>query len=496
MDRKEMLTFHSGIPSNDGNITTPESEKFTRKFVSDLGLKVFSGCWSTIDLSSPKVEEFIDKVKLHQKNGEADFVTTCFLNQSITEPSEWYQLASRNSDFDSISYTRYNNIQGFSIKAYKIPSNLNVFNFGHHQFVSEKFVNLVYKNNLKGIDFIWVKDTGKYKAKQWYIPVPSATLGRGIDHSWFDSSKLKGSDAWQSKDKNWRTGVFNFYDKQIHKNIDLGTTHNKILNIFSTSELIIHANHQYLREFLPNTDFAFNWKSEDVITKEGHIYKSRGLCLNDKTVSFLIENDIITKDDITPIQIVDSITDKRAILDVNKNYPSAFYTKDDLTALKGPIGKEFEEFKKQERPKKIIKFRESISLLRKVKKDRPEDFEKGTKGLEEILKEKFIPNEYREVLKITNGCHLDAECSLITKEEYYSFNEEKALIMEDLNPSFEKKLSYIGYSINGDWYAINNNQNSEEWGSVYRISHEDLSIEYKWSNLGELIYDIIDGFYD
>ncbi len=68
--------------------------------------------------------------------------------------------------------------------------------------------------------------------------------------------------------------------------------------------------------------------------------------------------------------------------------------------------------------------------------------------------------------------------------------------MEDLNPSFKKKLSYIGYRINGNWYAINRNKNLEECGNVYGISHEDLNIEYKWLNLGILIYDLICGFYD
>ncbi len=496
MNKKEILTFHFGIPSSDGNITTLESEQFTRKFLSELGVKVFSGCWGKIDLSSPKIEEFIDKVKFHQKKDNADFVGLSLLNQTITEPTEWYEIKSENNDFDSTTHKLYDDIKGYTIKAYKIPANINTLSLsGYNPIVSEKFVTLVRENNLTGIDFIWVNDNGKYKAKQWYIPIPNQPIGRGLDHSWFDPEKLKGTDWFQPKNQNWRTGVSNFTDKQINKKTHLPRITGEIIDLFDNHELIIHTNREYLREFLPETDFAFGWRQEDT-TKEDYVLRERILCINRKTAKLLIKNNIIAKTDIEPIKIVDNITDGRAVLDTNRHYPSPFYTKNEFITLQKIVKKEFDEFKNLKKPKKTVKFKESLSLLRKVKKERPEDFNKGVKNLEKVIRDKFIPNQYQEILKITNGCNLDAECSFISKEEYCSFNQEKELILEELMPSFEKNISYIGYSIDGDWYAINNNESSEDYNNVYRISHEDLSIEYKWSNLGELIFDIIDGFYN
>ncbi len=41
-------------------------------------------------------------------------------------------------------------------------------------------------SGLTGLDFLWVRDLGRYQAPQWYAAIAQRPLGHGLDHPWFD----------------------------------------------------------------------------------------------------------------------------------------------------------------------------------------------------------------------------------------------------------------------------------------------------------------------
>src|SRR6266404_1365698 len=58
-----------------------------------------------------------------------------------------------------------------TIKADRIPAGPNVAAIWAPVWVSERFKAFVEANCLKGLEFIWVTDIGKFRATQWYQPI-------------------------------------------------------------------------------------------------------------------------------------------------------------------------------------------------------------------------------------------------------------------------------------------------------------------------------------
>jgi hypothetical protein len=71
-------------------------------------------------------------------------------------------------------------------------------------------------NRLTGIEFVWIRDIGKYRAVQWYFPVCSKCLGRGLDASFIDAIRLSGK-GYQTLDPRGRHGQTSAERKQCKR---------------------------------------------------------------------------------------------------------------------------------------------------------------------------------------------------------------------------------------------------------------------------------------
>ncbi len=478
-----------------------ESDQFARDFVHSFGLKTYSGTWSGIYLDSPMFYDFLIRAKELINNRVARFAGFCSLSQLIEDEGdiEWYVLNAKNDlaieDYDEI----------ITCRADKMSPNVHTAHgIFYNVYVSEKFMNVVKENQLTGVDFVWIKDVGKFQASQWYIPVVFSALGRGFDHPWFDSRTLRGTGSHQPLEPEFRCGTYKFEASQIKKDIIFEKSlYREIINLFDPEILSIISYRSFLRDFLPNTDFAFIWHSTDQERKRGNygvffqekdgVYKQRELCISKRTKDILLKSNLITTNELEPIKICSTIPDGIEMLDGKALLPTPFYSCGyiDLDSVKKKLEKEWTSFISRTMPAKTITQRQALKYLLEAKKLRPEDFNKAV-GKSELTKVRIsLPVYWVEVLKKTNGGFLNYECTLVPLEQISEFSKEKQKYSEEVWEDYPQNLIHVAHSIDGDWYSLELAHESEIDCRVKRISHETCQLIREWDSIAMFIFDML-----
>ena len=493
---KEQLNFRIELVDKSNEEL---SDKFARDFVHSLGLKTFSGTWSTIELDSHVINEFVNKAKtlllnkLGRFNGFSSLVQ--YIQEEDNETIDWYELRSDKS----MAIVDYGEI--ITCKADKMSPNVHIASgWSYNIFVSEKFKRVVETSGLTGLDFVWLKDIGKFQAPQWFLPVILKPLGRGIDHPWFDINTLRGPNSFQPTDSKFRHGINQFRAGQIKKDINIDSLHRDIINFFDPEMLSIVSFHRFLRDFTPNTDFAFTWKEGDRDRKsDGLFLQDRVLCISKKAKDILLQNKLIEKNNINPIEIIDEPAEKTRILDGKGEFPTPFYSYAhvELSSLKNKLEHQWEEFNKVVKPDKVISINQAIKLLIEAKRNRPDDFQKPLAKTEVSIDiVGSLPAYWIEILKKSNGCEINSECVLVPLQQLEQFGKEKEKWCRGVEEEFPINLIPIGYVGDGDWYSLETRPSSTQDAKVKRISHETCHPIDEWNSIADFIYDMLYSYHN
>jgi hypothetical protein len=100
-----------------------------------------------------------------------------------------------------------------SVRADRVKPQFHLSGWTPLVHVSEQFKRIVEEQRLTGIEFLWCRDVGKYRARQWYLPVCHESLGRGLDCPWIDARKLSGTGN-QTLDPRGRHGLSGAFEDQ------------------------------------------------------------------------------------------------------------------------------------------------------------------------------------------------------------------------------------------------------------------------------------------
>lgn len=475
-----------------------ESDQFARDFVHSLGFKTNSGTWSGIDLDSEKINDFIGKAKALINNDIARFDGYCTLSQQIIDNGkgdiDWYLLSSDKS----LSIEDYGEIT--TCKADKMSPNVHIAHgWFYNIYLSEKFKDIVEKNKLIGIDFLWVKDIGKFQAQQWYIPVVNNALGRGIDHPWFDPSTLKGSGSNQPTNPLFRYGTYHFNASQIKKDFMFDKEiYGDIISLFDPEILNIISYRRFLRNFLPNTDFAYIWNFGEHTQSGKAILNQWGLCISKRAKEILINNKVITERHVEPICVYESLPENATILDGNIPYPAPSYssTNIDIDILRNKLNAEWKKFIAKPKAIKKVTFKQALSYLLEAKRNRPEDFCKVL-SKNELDKNTFVLPEYwLDILKKSNGGLLNYECELIPLRSIRDFNIDRKSYIQEVDEDYPLNLIHVATCVDGDWYSLLNTDVSSVDSKILRISHETCQPIEQWDSIAMFLFDMLTGFYD
>lgn len=469
--------------------------EYSAAFSHALGLKIDCGSWSGIELDSPVFGEFIQQARTRILNDDAIFYGLNGLGIYLddTEPAEWYELYARaqsvetDEDADGI----------ITCKAYQMPPMAHTAQ-SYYQFVSEKFVSVIQRYGFTGIDFVWVKDTGKYRSQQWFIPVPLMPLGRGVDHPWYQPPPPQQDIDMNSGQINWRSGVWRFNLHELKRDIVATPAYHDIFNLYRLSEaksadqdfpLTILAYKVYLRAFLPPVDFAYIW--------DNGWNGKRKFCISRRASEILMTEGVVTRHELAPIKIVDELPAGCQQLDGIGLMPPSNYTPNQLAVLKPLLAKEWAKFQATEKPIRSVKLKEVLTLLRQTKRKRPADFHKPAKASIIGSLPITLPANWLAILAITDGGRLDVECLLHDAGSIVKAWQELSVSVSRLfdDPPFEKPLIPIADSASGDWYGLEETGGGDDT-RVLCVSHEDWSVLNIWDNIPQFVFDMLTGFYD
>lgn len=151
----------SWIIDRDWNICKDEEVyRKNRDFVHSLGLKSDSVGWCDYDLESTDADNILSQMKEYKdkNNLEVRGLRGTYYRTYPFEESEWYKLELKYLTVD------YSGEQIGEILAYKIPRN-TYYIWENSPYtmatVSDEFRIACLEEKFTGIDFKWVRDSGK-----------------------------------------------------------------------------------------------------------------------------------------------------------------------------------------------------------------------------------------------------------------------------------------------------------------------------------------------
>lgn len=423
-------------------------------FMHSFGLKSDCVGWATIILDSE------EKLKLVKRMGEEarkqKLNIRCSYEKEVTDyNAEWYFIKpSYNLNNDWYEYDELSTLD--AIKGYKIPKGINLISIGGDVAVSEKFKSFCKEEEFSGISFVWVNDTGRYKAEPFFyayskVEVSNPTTGgKLLDRDDNFTRKLKAPYYQQADETGGNLAMLN-----------------EIFCSFEFTEIPIMVN----PDNMPESDFA-------VVSNDG---LSKQLLVRSTVADKLLEKDIIKKKDLKPVLYYDKVKHKLLITHFK---PEKFLGENEIDLLE----KEYQKFLKKKKPEYVPTEKTTLALLRKAKREDKDRFEKPLKKsiIQTLEGTKFAA--IAPYYAITNGGELSDEVDFYGYEEVEDMTKEflaelskEETILEEL-PELDNSL-VIGGTANGDIILLLTN------GKVIRYDHEDPALSQEWNTVFEFFYD-------
>jgi hypothetical protein len=156
-------------------------------------------------------------------------------------------------------------------------------------------------------------------------------------------------------------------------------------------------------------------------------------------------------------------------------------------------------FAARERPARKPDLKRSLSLLRQVKKNRPEDFAKPVqKASLEKLRSALplpLPESWVKVLSVSNGGVFgidDNDCEIIPLEELPRFHQELYAMGKEAFEDYPEHYLNVGTTAGGDYFALELDGEGEHADCpVVLFSHETCHIEQRWENIPAFLEDVL-----
>jgi hypothetical protein len=461
-----------------------EDEK-RKELYSGLGLKLFSGAWTSIALNETNAQRLLKAVEA-LKAARTGFLGRGILREEPTleeDTCEWFELYR-----SAVSYTGTDfDDRGLAYPVCKASNYSPSHHFIRPHFVSERFKKVVERTELTGLEFLWVRDVGKYKASQWYAAIANQPLGFGVDHPWYNR---EGAVQRMGRlPENAFGGMHSFSGKDYKMDWTTGShTLDSLLSQFPMNNLLglsFSSPPRYQRKYLPETDFAYRWRNPDcfALYDSQVLIRSRLLCCNAKARDILINERVLNEQDFESFVILDEVLEGIVHLDQKYPCPAPFYTNEEMADLRVAEGRYWKQCVAKEKPERHPDIRRAMRILRDAKRQRPNDFlpRISTPKATAILKELpvTLPEAWVNVVLVSNGGKFgvvdELECEVEPLAGLRQMNAEEVNIRRKADDDFAGGYVYFAKNGYGDLYAFQ----KEECAAiadcpVVLISHEDF----------------------
>ena len=432
----------------------PDDYSLGIDFMHSFGLKCDCVGWSQINLDSEEKIKLVKRMCEEAKKQKLNL--RCSYTKEITDiDTDWYIIEpSFKLNYDYTNYDEISKTETFI--GYKIPKGINLLYIGSNIAVSEHFMNVCKKEKFTGISFVWAMDTGRYKAPPYFwMFSEEAVLNPSTGGQWINHD----SPATRRKNEP--------YCRQVDENGGNLTLLNEIFYSIEFSSCPIMIDEKYV----PETDFA-------VVSDDGNWNR---LLVRKIVAEKLLDDGVIKKKELVPVLYYDKV--KHGLL-ITKFKPEKFLNQNQICKLE----EEYQKFLKKEKHEYIPTEKATLALLRKVKRENKDRFEKALKKsivhtLVETKLATMIP-----YYSIANGGELSDEVNFYRYEEVASMTKEfleelykEETILEEL-PQLKDPI-VIGATANGDTILLLTND------KIMRYDHEDPTLSQEWNSVFEFFYD-------
>lgn len=417
----------------------------SRAFVHSFGLKCDSVGWCSMEIKDDKDIELIEEIgeKIREVGGRG---RCCYEKEEFDVDTEWYLLKpSASCEYE---YER-------GIKGYKIAKKNHMADAGDFIVANQKFVDYCVENQFSGVDFVFVKDIGRYKSDTHYAIIPTDCV-------------LKATSFAIELPT-----IHNIARRNICEKIDeLGGNLVSISKSFKTMQFV----------FIPIMISKDDENENDFCYVAYEEYGRVDTLVRKKVADKLLENNLVKKSELVAVRYCDLEKHKELMANCRKN---EFIEADTIKEW----AKNREKYEKKNKPVFTPNEKDAVKKLRKAKKERPEDFDKGlkTKLLEEMDDSLVV---LKSIYKISNGCFLDDEFELFKYEliqsetaEFFEDNSSDEVVFEELQLN---NSHIIGRVMNGDSIIIRQDK------SVIIYDHEDPFNSVVYDNIWGLLFDIVE----
>jgi len=462
---------------------------------AELGLPIENRFTATVvDFSSPAFPELVRRLTNYRDAGllyPARGLLFVEPVEDTSKPFEWFHLKVQHSPirFRNTPH-KSGQMLGFECRADTANTGQNaMLESGFSVVVSERFKELC--DEFTGIEFVWLKDVGRFQAPQWYVPIAHAPVGARVDHPWFDPTKRP--PLVPAPHNKYRIGVQTFKKAEFRTGVSLGNSDaDRMMSLFPADRdmesVTILGPHIALRQFLPNVDFAYLW------------YPAGGkeLCITRRVRDKLLQAGIIKPDECVPIVVVDEPPPGAEVLDGRVEVPPPLLHGDALVATKAEAAQAYAEHLRNPKPARCIDLDAALTMLREAMRKMPYVFESGA-SVEELDSASAalpngIPSAWRKVLQTANGFNLSVgdNYDVIPTSDLPKEHNELQMSARAGRTSFPTCLLHITTGSCGDWHSLDLSRlDSQGDCPVLQFDHETLQKQREWPVVGSFIEELV-----
>jgi hypothetical protein len=506
---------------------------FKRGLFRELGASMADRFWTRLDADSPRIGALADRLRELRERDEAQIgagYLDVWLEDDPERPVEWFELAPGRS-------FPLRSVDPCTVNASELPADCHVAQAAW-TFVSEKFRDVVTREGRTGIEFLWVRDVGRYEAPQWFEPIALRSIGRGLDHPWFDWEAFKreltgggeeldlldqlardGAVSPEERDAKrlelrrrrralkveaWRRHGAREFDKRFFRaGVTTGDAAlDRLLDLFPAESALetlrVSSFARILCAHLPETDFAFTWgegggEAHDKPGERGRI------CFNRRTRDLLLERRLVSAAECRGILVLDALPPGATQLDRPDAPPPPGIAPQLLERRRREERDAWEAFVRKPRKRREATLRSALQMLRRARKEGPGRF--GKRATREKLEacdaslQHPLPAGWQQVLKVADGFEVhgdDETCSIVGSGALPEFDEGSRRHVAALALEEPRGRVFAGHWDTGDLVCLDLGTATEAGEcAVARLDHETLDEARRWPSIAAFLEELL-----
>jgi hypothetical protein len=312
-----------------------ESKRARARIYKRLGLSAHSGgAWITLDLETGKGWSAVRALAEERKAGNG-VVGAATASEKMDADADWFELAT-GAAYDSFSL--WDDYPSYKAGTHPAGHALN------ETFVSADFVAAAARAGLAGASFLRCRNKGRKKGRAWFAALPERSLGRGLDHPWFDRARWIRDVGGDPKKRSSPLEVGQHHFHQCWLRDDLGADAPFVQRLLELCPMPRSRTPlkglqflmvpRYWTQAFPDADFAYVQLGEDGPNREGKILRFRKLAVSRKARQALIDARLFTQKSFLPYRSVATPEPDVEILDRRHDPLPPMYTPEEFARLR------------------------------------------------------------------------------------------------------------------------------------------------------------------